>query len=237
MRWALALVGFIYGRVPGAILGYLFGRWLDTATRRQRSGRIPATSLPIEIFEDLVILTMSIARADGHLDRREIRTIKAFFAAQLGFGGQQMRWLQDALKNERKHPGSWQNAARRLRSSLSSSDLQIMLRLLMLVAAADGRLDPAEQQLLGQIAASWDLPLPSFSAGPRQQQGKGRDWALDILGLDNNADRDQIERQYKKLIREKHPDRFEHLGEEFARSAHDQFVEIQEAYRILNEAA
>jgi uncharacterized membrane protein YkvA (DUF1232 family) len=56
-----------------------------------------------------------------------------------------------------------------------------------------------------------------------------------ILGVSNNATRDEIKKAYKKLAIQYHPDKVHHLGDEFKDLAEKRFKEIQEAYNILTQ--
>ncbi|MBU0567423.1 DnaJ domain-containing protein [bacterium] len=52
-----------------------------------------------------------------------------------------------------------------------------------------------------------------------------------ILGIDQRANKEEIERAYKRLAAKYHPDKVTHLGKDFQELAHRKFIEIQKAYR------
>ena len=54
-----------------------------------------------------------------------------------------------------------------------------------------------------------------------------------ILGIDRSASIDEIKHAYRKLANKYHPDKLEHLGNEFKILAEKRFKEIQQAYREL----
>jgi hypothetical protein len=54
-----------------------------------------------------------------------------------------------------------------------------------------------------------------------------------ILGVGNDASPDEIRRAYRRLANQYHPDKVQHLGEEFRLLAERRFREIQEAYQEL----
>ena len=56
-----------------------------------------------------------------------------------------------------------------------------------------------------------------------------------ILGLTPGASREEIKSAYRRLALKYHPDKLEHLGDEFRQLAEDRFKEIQEAYQELIE--
>jgi hypothetical protein len=58
--------------------------------------------------------------------------------------------------------------------------------------------------------------------------------AYRVLGLAPGASAEEIREAYRELAAKYHPDKVEHLGEEFRRLAEQRFKEIQAAYQQLN---
>ena len=54
-----------------------------------------------------------------------------------------------------------------------------------------------------------------------------------MLGIGRNASAEEIKKAYKQLVNKYHPDKVQHLGEEFRALAEKRFKEIQEAYQNL----
>jgi uncharacterized membrane protein YkvA (DUF1232 family) len=55
----------------------------------------------------------------------------------------------------------------------------------------------------------------------------------DILGVNRHASESEIKNAYRKLANKYHPDKVNHLGEEFKELAEKKFKDIQEAYQKL----
>ena len=55
-----------------------------------------------------------------------------------------------------------------------------------------------------------------------------------ILGIDRSASAVEIKQAYRELARKYHPDKLEHLGDEFKELAEIRFKEIQKAYQELS---
>lgn len=243
MRWWLAALGFVIARWWGALAGFVIGGWLDEGRRRGPRVQPPSATPPVEVLEDLLTLAVAVARADGQLGAAEVRTIRKFFETRLGFRGAALEWLRDALKNEHKHPGDFSTAADRLGRRLGPAERMLILHVLVQVALADGRIDSSEQRLLLSLASMWGVSegvpggFGGGRSGPTEPRPDPRKAALEVMGLPADADRAMIERRWKELAREHHPDRFVHLGEELTKAAHERFVRIQDAYRTLTEAA
>jgi len=56
----------------------------------------------------------------------------------------------------------------------------------------------------------------------------------EILGVNRHASESEIKNAYRKLANKYHPDKVNHLGDEFKSLAEKRFKEIQEAYQKLS---
>jgi DnaJ like chaperone protein len=54
-----------------------------------------------------------------------------------------------------------------------------------------------------------------------------------VLGIERSASVEEIKHAYRELASKYHPDKLEHLGEEFKVLAEKRFKEIQQAYQEL----
>jgi DnaJ-class molecular chaperone len=55
----------------------------------------------------------------------------------------------------------------------------------------------------------------------------------EILNVPKGASIEEIKKAYRELANKYHPDKVNHLGEEFKQLAEKRFKEIEEAYRKL----
>ncbi|MRX42815.1 J domain-containing protein [Agromyces kandeliae] len=62
------------------------------------------------------------------------------------------------------------------------------------------------------------------------------DEAARVLGVDRDADQPALDRAYRRLARELHPDRFVGAPEPEVLAASARFVEVGRAYRLLSES-
>jgi len=56
-----------------------------------------------------------------------------------------------------------------------------------------------------------------------------------ILGIERSASQEDIKKVYRQLAGKYHPDKLEHLGDEFKELAKKRFMEIQQAYEELKD--
>lgn len=89
----------------------------------------------------------------------------------------------------------------------------------------------------------WEYARQDSTAGPRSGSGakgsssraSGPKDPYSVLGLNRGASRDEIQKAYRTLANKYHPDKVQHLGEEFRVLAEERFKEIRQAYTTLME--
>ena len=76
----------------------------------------------------------------------------------------------------------------------------------------------------------------SGSGRTRQDGSKKNNQEVDpyfVLGIKPGAAKEEIRKAYTTLAAQYHPDKVQHLGEEFRKLAHEKFVAIQKAYDAI----
>lgn len=57
-----------------------------------------------------------------------------------------------------------------------------------------------------------------------------------VLGISRTASEEEIKKAYRKLVRQYHPDKVAHLGDEFKALAEERFKQIQQAYQEITKS-
>lgn len=70
-------------------------------------------------------------------------------------------------------------------------------------------------------------------ADSQPAESRGRKDPYTVLQVERDASPEEIKQAYRELARKYHPDKIQHLGEEFRKLAEKRFKEIEEAYRKL----
>ncbi|MCG8637259.1 MAG: DnaJ domain-containing protein [Desulfobacterales bacterium] len=78
-------------------------------------------------------------------------------------------------------------------------------------------------------------PGSGQKTGKKKKPGSSGKTPYDILGVPPDAGWTQIQAAYKEKIKQYHPDKLSHLGEEFSTLANEKFLEIQAAYDTLKQ--
>jgi len=106
----------------------------------------------------------------------------------------------------------------------------------MLVSFQTGKADFKDIELgLKEIAELLNLSTKDFESiiamnNPSLQS------AYKILQLDENASMEEIKNSFRKLSKLYHPDKVEHLGDEFKQEASKNFQNILNAYELIKKA-
>jgi DnaJ like chaperone protein len=75
----------------------------------------------------------------------------------------------------------------------------------------------------------------SQDKGSRTDENTGTDDPYAVLGISRNSSQEEIKKAYRKLVRQYHPDKVAHLGDEFKALAEERFKQIQQAYQEITK--
>jgi len=98
------------------------------------------------------------------------------------------------------------------------------------VISAGLRLEPSRtEEKLAELRAKAGVNVENKSSDTRKRR------AAAVLGLDENAELEEIKRVYRALVKLYHPDKFMQESSEVRERDAEKFREIQEAYDYLNQ--
>lgn len=243
------LMGLALGGATGMIvalgLGYAATRLLPRLLRRGL-GLVQA-----QLLESTFAAMGALCKADGQVTRDEIRMAEALFD-RMRLNDEQKRAAKEAF-NRGKAPDFDLDAEMaklrqicRGRAMLLGLFLQVQLQSI----AADGRIHPAEHDMLVRMARVLGLAeaevarleallrAATGAAGPAGTSGTRLADAYAALGLEPSASDAQIKRAYRRLMSENHPDKLAGRGlpESMREIAEERTREITAAYRVITEA-
>ena len=156
------LFGFMFARIPGAILGYIVGHFFDKGYSQdfnQMGGfsRFFASQDEFKqqaiFFHTLFSVMGHIAKADGKVSDAEIRMASSLMD-QMGLQGDTRREAQEAFREGKSHDFPLKQVILEFKASCHGRRdiLQVYLEILIQAAYIDGKLDRAEQQILENVA-------------------------------------------------------------------------------------
>lgn len=187
-----------------------------------------------QFVELLIYCMIHVVKADGRVDPREIAVIRQFFQVNMGFVGIQMAWVDDLINRHLRSPLAFEVVMEELNRNFNYDSKLILLQLLYRIAYSDNDFSSSEKDIIAEIVAALSIKAEDDNrikqfVSPGQSASKN--W--DILGVKPGASKEEIKAAYRQLIKENHPDKVHHLGEEFQKVAQRRMAEINAAYNEL----
>lgn len=264
MRIFCALIGFIFGGIPGAALGWIIG-WLLSSfvsgnvtvetsgfggNRQSYGGNASSayssnaeTGSGRTLFLNCLLeMSAYVIAADGKIMHSEMETVRRFLRAN--FNQQTAQACNDRLLTilqERKTmtPQQWRSrvmrSCRMVGMSMPQEQRMQLLSFLAEIAKADGKVDTNEINAMREVAMA--LALNVEIVDQLLSLGGGTlDDAYKVLGISPSATDDEVRRAYRKMALQYHPDKVATLGTDVQETAKKKFQEINAARdRIYKE--
>jgi DnaJ like chaperone protein len=232
-------MGFMIGGPIGAIAGAALGHHLvDKAGQSYGWGanRLEyAEQTQAAYFVSMFSVLGKMAKADGVVDPKEIAIVDQFING-LSVGEREKAFARQVFNEAKDSPYSLDDFARQF-YQIGRGQPAVLLSymdLLFQIAAADGRLHPAEEAALRQIKAIFHITDEQFN-NVKDVYFKDVNKFYKVLDVTPDSSEEEIKTNYKKLVKEFHPDTIVSKGlpEEFIQFATKRFREIQEAYETI----
>ncbi len=224
-----AMLGPIYG-----ILGFAMGTIRDQARdEAYGSGKetYPRTR-PGDFGVSLLVLFAAVIRADEELGKSELNFIKDFFIQNFGeaYTRERMILFKDIL--EQDYP--LRAVCRQIRRHMDHPSRLELIHLLFRLAQADGRIHKAETHVIGQIGGYLGISRADYQS-IKAMFVKDTTSAYRILEIEPGTNEETVKKAYRRMAKRYHPDKVNHLGEDFLKVAEDKFKAINEAYQEIQQ--
>jgi DnaJ like chaperone protein len=232
-------VGLFFGGPLGAIAGAALGHHLVDKKERPVTGA-PASLGPEQTqaayFVSMFSILGKLAKIDGVVSKGEIRVVNDFMDT-LKLTGRQKQFAREIFNQAKNSSYSIEDfAAQFYRINRQPAVLLSFLDVLFQVASADQQLHPAEETALERVKAIFRLSDQQFN-NIKVNYFKDVDRYYKILNCTPESSDAEIRANYKKLVKDFHPDSIVSKGlpEEFTDFATKRFREIQEAYNEIRK--
>ena len=222
------ILGMMFGGPLGAIAGVFIGHQIDG--NQQRTAALNDAA----IFQiNLISILAYVSKVDGHVDKREIMTILAFFKS-IGFDESQIEVIQRTLNFALTQDISLQTTCSNYKKALNYEACLMLLRVVYLVVMADEKFHPKEKIAVEQIVQYLGITAEDYQLFQAESL-RTDDRYYEMLGLERGASKDDVKKAYRKLALLYHPDRVSHLGPEYTKVAEEKFKRINEAYENVSK--
>lgn len=233
IKWFAAILGGIFFRVPGAILGFILGSLLDTTTSKNTGGFTKVFGdqhqvTPRDFELNLLSLSSIVIKADGTVNQTELYYVRQYFVSAYGKerANATFRTFNDIIKKR-------EVSAHRICMFINQhtrypSRLQI-LHFLFGIANSDGSVSTAEAEEIRKIAGFLRINFKDFESIKAMFFRTG-DHAYKILEIEKTASDAEVKKAFRTMAKKYHPDKLQHLDEIHKKGAEEKFREVQKAY-------
>lgn len=236
-------MGLFLGGPLGLIAGVAFGNLFDSAgrTRDERFTASPIDQTQMVFFVGAFSMLAKMVTSDGSMVAQERAKVEEFISKDLRLFGQERQAAINVFNAALTSHGTFDEFALQFYQNFASerSILELLMDVLVRVAAADGTISSPEMALLNSAAKIFRIPQSLLaSIINRYSQGiASPSKAYSVLQLTPNATDEEVKKSYRKLSIEFHPDTIASKGlpEEFTRFATEKFRAIQDAYESIKK--
>lgn len=224
----------IWTRIGQAVTALRQGEGLGAVFDRLRAPPERTVAFTIAV----IALGAKMAKADGQVTRDEVAAFREVFLIPREEEASAARVFNLA----RQDVSGFEDYARRVRRLFEghAAPLCDLLEGLFYIAAADGKLHPAEEEFLARVAAIFEVGDASFQRLRARFAPGAEPDPYALLGVTPEMPLDAIKEAWRGQVRETHPDRMIGRGvpDEAVRMAEKRLVALNRAWeRIARERA
>lgn len=238
--------GFMMGGPLGALMGAALGNYFDGGL--ENSLGLGDTERVQSIFFTTTFTVMGyVAKIDGRVTQDEIRLAEQVMQ-QMRLSKEQRRVAINLFNEGKKDGFPITDVLEQFRREIfrRRTLAQMFLEIIVATAFADGALHTQEQRLLEGIAKDLGFSSADFNdllgrvtgqahfVSPESMQEKLAA-AYELLGVDANAEDNEVKKAYRRQMSQHHPDKLvaKGLPEEMMDIATAKTQEIKAAYELI----
>ncbi len=229
MSWLGAGVGAGVGMFIGGPIGAGIGAWIGSAFGNKKE-TFSAEENQTIFFVALVSMLAKMAKADGVICEKEVKTVLRFFD-QLKLDGEDKTAAVTIFNNAKLDATSIFDYAGQYSRIADVEMREMVYKMLWDVAHADGVVHENEDALLRKLPGALGIPAARY-----YENIPGRSTTLEesykVLECAVDASEQEVKRMYRKKVSEYHPDKIQAKGlpPEFVHFANEQMKKINTAY-------
>ncbi len=243
IRWITALLGYVFFRFPGAIIGYLIGSLLENSgasfgKKEPKSKQRPSFTkqknvTPSDFELNLLALASLVIKADGVVNANELEYVRSYF--RNAYGAQRASEIFAVFNQvKKKRQISAAHIGRAMHNNMRYESLLQMIHFLFGIAKADGFVTQNEVAVIQEIARHLGIHSRDFES-IKAMFFNNPDSAYKILEIEKSASVTEIKSAYRTMVKKYHPDKLLHEDEAYKKGAVEKFRKVQEAYEQLQK--
>ena len=236
------LFGGPLGAIAGAAMGHILVDKIDSfPSYETRSLPGPdfgrAEQIQAAYFISLFSVLGKMSKIDGLVTKDEIDMVQSFIDS-LPMDEREKQFAREVFNEAKDSQYTIEDFASQLYQAIYNQPALMVsfFNLLFQLAAVDGKLHPAEETALKSIKNIFRLSNRQYD-DIKAVYFKELDKYYKILNCTPESSNEEIKSNYKKLVKDFHPDKIisKGLPEEFIDFAESRFREIQESYEKVRK--
>ncbi len=224
--WTLGPIGLIMGLV----LGHMAEE--SVTIKKLDEGDISSRHAKGGFLASLLILMAAVMKADGKVVKSELDMVKQYLVQNLGEeqASEALILLRDILKQNISIP----EVCHQIRINLEYAYRLELVHFLFRLGNADNALSSSEVRVIIQVASGLGLSANDISA-IQNLYINDIESVYKVLEISPDFTDEEIKKAYRSMAIRFHPDKVEHLGEEFKKSANEKFQKVNEAFERIKK--
>ena len=223
--------GFAFGGPLGALLGGVAGHALDKIKTKRKLPEETALK-QIGFTIGVIVLSAKMAKADGKVTEDEIKAFKE----KINVPDNEIKNVAKLWDQAKKTTDGFEVYAKQISDLLekNSSVLEELLKLLFIIAQADGKITIPEIKYLKKVSNIFGFSNEDFERIYSSKSGNYTD-PYQVLGVSRNTPIGKIKQKWKQLAINHHPDRLISQGipEDLIQKSTSRLKEINNAWDII----
>ena len=231
-KWLWGSIGWSLGGAIGAVLAYSLASMANGNSQIYRQSYQNKTTQPGDFGAVILILFATVMKADGVQSKSELEYVKKFFVIKFGkiHAQERMQLFKEILKQDY----SIAQVCTQIKSNMDHATRLQLLHILFGLSQADGHVHPDEVKVIGTISRYLGISQKDLESIEAMFY-KSTDGDYKILEIDTSASDDEVKKAYRKMAIKYHPDKVQHLGEDFQKMAEEKFKTLNEAYQQIKK--
>ncbi|MCA9484485.1 MAG: J domain-containing protein [Nitrospina sp.] len=230
--WGAGL-GLLRGGPLGALVGGAVGHFITKKVRKKVLKRLPGIRDEDLFITSTVVILTRLATLGGDITARQVEIVYRFFVRNLGYDTKDLASINYLIRETLRVTPDIKPVAEKFLEASPDTYRSLLLALGYQLILIENRLTEEAQKAVNDLAKFLKL---SFA---EHQEIRDR-FSLDrlrtpfmVLGVNEDASFEDVRKAYRQRMAEHHPDRVAHLGEEQTEASHLKFLEVQAAYREI----
>lgn len=190
-------------------------------------------------FSTLFSMLGKLSVADGRISDEEKQTIYQFMRQDLRLDPMSQQAAMEIFNAAARSGEPFASYARQFHRAFSGNAqfLELLLDILLRVAASDGQIHPEEERMILEAVGIFGYSRSSYDRLKGKYAQSSSSSAYAVLGCSPSDSDGVVKKAYRAKASEFHPDRVAAKGlpEEFTQFANDRFREIQEAWESIKK--